>query len=78
MSKISMTNKQKQIPFHLYISEYIYQQILDGHYSSGDKLPSERELIKQWKVSRITIRKAIANLVQSGSCDHQTRERRIC
>jgi GntR family transcriptional regulator len=29
----------------------------------GNKLPSERELIKEFGVSRITIKKAIANLV---------------
>jgi GntR family transcriptional regulator len=40
--------------------------MLDGHYLPGDKLPSERKLIEEWQVSRITIRRAIANLVQQG------------
>lgn len=57
---------QKQIPLHLDISEQIHQQIISGHYSPGAKLPSERELIEEWQVSRITIRRAIANLVQQG------------
>lgn len=48
------------------ISEQIHQQIIDGDYLPGDKLPSERELIEQWQASRITIRRAIANLVQQG------------
>ncbi len=61
-----MARSQKQIPLHLNISEQIHQQIVDRHYLPGDKLPSERELIKQWQVSRITIRRAIANLVQQG------------
>lgn len=50
----------------MHISEQIHQQIIDGHYLPGDKLPSERKLIEEWEVSRITIRRAIANLVQQG------------
>ena len=61
-----MARTQKQNPLHVDISEQIHQQIIDGEYLPGDKLPSERELIEQWQVSRITIRRAIANLVQQG------------
>ena len=61
-----MARSQKQNPLHVDISEQIHQQIIDGKYLPGDKLPSERELIEQWQVSRITIRRAIANLVQQG------------
>lgn len=61
-----MARSQKQIPLHIDISEQIHQQIIDSHYLPGDKLPSERELIEEWQVSRITIRRAIANLVQQG------------
>jgi GntR family transcriptional regulator len=57
---------QKQTPLHLDISEQIHQQIIDGRYLPGDKLPSERKLIAEWGVSRITIRRAIANLVRQG------------
>ena len=61
-----MARSQKQNPLHVDISEQIHQQIIDGDYLPGDKLPSERELTEQWQVSRITIRRAIANLVQQG------------
>jgi GntR family transcriptional regulator len=61
-----LPRNHKQVPLHLDISEQIHQQIIDNHYLPGNKLPSERELIKEWKVSRITIRRAIANLVQQG------------
>lgn len=56
----------RQTPLHISISQQLHQQIIDGHYVAGDKLPSERELIERWQVSRITIRRAIANLVQQG------------
>ncbi|MGD1920508.1 MAG: GntR family transcriptional regulator [Pleurocapsa sp.] len=61
-----MARSRKPLSLHLDISEQIHQQILNGDYLPGDKLPSERELIAAWKVSRITIRRAIANLVQQG------------
>lgn len=61
-----MARTHKQAPLHLDISEQIHQQIIDKRYLPGDKLPSERELTEEWKVSRITIRRAIANLVQQG------------
>lgn len=53
-------------PLHINISQQIQQQIDSGKYSPGDKLPSERELVKIYRVSRITVRRAIANLVQQG------------
>lgn len=61
-----MARPQKQIPLHLDISEQIQQRIIQGDYLPGEKLPSERKLIEEWQVSRITIRRAIANLVQQG------------
>ena len=61
-----MAKSSPQQPLHLAISQQIQQQILDGIYLPGAKLPSERELIATYKASRITIRRAIANLVQQG------------
>lgn len=56
----------KRVPLHLDISEKLYQRIVNGDYLPGEKLPSERELIAEFQVSRITIRKAIANLSDQG------------
>ncbi len=53
-------------PLHLVISEQLRQQIVKGEYLPGDKLPSESQLIAEFKASRITIRRAIANLVKQG------------
>jgi GntR family transcriptional regulator len=61
-----LINQQKSVPLHLDISQQIYQRIITGDYLPGTKLPSERELISEFQVSRITIRKAIANLVKQG------------
>jgi GntR family transcriptional regulator, transcriptional repressor for pyruvate dehydrogenase complex len=44
----------------------IRQQIQAGLLSAGDKLPSERELAEQFKVSRTTVREAFRTLEMSG------------
>lgn len=53
-------------PLHLSISERLRQQIISGEYSPGAKLPSESQLIEEFQASRITIRRAIANLLRQG------------
>jgi len=44
----------------------IKQKILSGALRTGDRLPAERELAENYKVSRITIRNAISRLVYLG------------
>ncbi len=54
------------IPLHITISEKLRQQIEAGSYLPGEKLPSEHQLMESFNVSRITVRRAIANLVNQG------------
>jgi len=44
------------------IASQIAAQILDGTYKSGYQLPAERDLIKQFGVSRSTLREALISL----------------
>ena len=44
------------------ISEQIQQSITDGTLKANDKLPTEEELARQFKVSRPTIREALKRL----------------
>ncbi len=44
------------------VAEQLRAQIVDKEYLPGDKLPVEKELAEQFKVSRITIREAIHKL----------------
>ncbi len=53
-------------PLHLSISEDLHRQILQDNYPPGTKLPSEHQLMASFKVSRITVRQAIANLASQG------------
>ena len=54
------------VPLHISISENLRQQIEAGVYLPGEKLPSEHQLMAAFKVSRITVRRAVANLVNQG------------
>ncbi len=51
---------------HLSISEHLRHQVVVGDYQPGDQLPSEHQLMQEFGVSRTTIRRAIANLVNQG------------
>jgi GntR family transcriptional regulator len=55
-----------QLPLHLVISEQIRERILGGEFPAGEQLPSEHQLIAEFAVSRITVRRAIANLASQG------------
>jgi GntR family transcriptional repressor for pyruvate dehydrogenase complex len=48
------------------IVELIENQIINGEYNVGDKLPTENELAAMYKVSRTVIREAIKILKQKG------------
>ena len=44
----------------------IQASITDAIYKPGQKLPSERELVDQFQVSRVTVREALRNLQSAG------------
>lgn len=48
------------------IIKQIRQDISTGRFKSGDKIPAEPELMKQYKVGRSTIREAIKTLAVAG------------
>lgn len=59
------------VPLHISISERLRQQIEAGDYLPGEKLPSEHQLMVAFNVSRITVRRAVANLVSQGLAKSQ-------
>src|SRR5246127_3237672 len=48
------------------VEEAIATEIAQGEYRPGDQLPTEDALLQRFQVSRITVRRAIQNLVSRG------------
>lgn len=53
------------------VVDFVQNQILNGVYSTGDKLPSEREMALQLNVSRTSVREGIRILEQMGALSCQ-------
>lgn len=53
-------------PLYLQLFEKLQSAISNKTLNTGNKLPTEQELSKQFKVSRITVRKALKELEQRG------------
>ena len=56
----------KSKPAYIEIGEQIERDISAGIYKSDTKLPTERELMEKYNVSRMTIRQVISNLAGRG------------
>lgn len=48
------------------VRSQVFRAILQGHYTPGSKIPPEREMAQLTGTSRITVRRAYAELEQSG------------
>ena len=59
-----MLNANSAVPLYQQVAEDIRNRITSGEYSPGQALPSESRLCELYNVSRITIRNAIADLVE--------------
>lgn len=57
---------EERVPKYYQIKKDIIHKIEQEEYTPDGAIPSERELIEQYQVSRITIRKAIDELVVEG------------
>lgn len=59
-------NRQSQLSLYYQLKHILLSQIFGGVYKDGDRLPSENELSKQYKVSRYVVRQALKDLVAEG------------
>ncbi len=51
---------------YLQIKQYILDGIRERHYQAGDRIPTEAALCEQFAVSRMTVNKALRELVAEG------------
>lgn len=61
-----MLNADHQEPLYRQLKKAIQAAILNDTYQQGEKIPTEPELSEQYNVSRITVRKAVEELVKEG------------
>ncbi|QBD77774.1 GntR family transcriptional regulator [Ktedonosporobacter rubrisoli] len=59
-------DKQSPVPIYYQIMMQIRTKIDEGEYKADCALPPERELVETYKVSRMTVRQALAELVNEG------------
>ena len=62
----TLINPNSIIPMYKQISNILTEKITNGELKAGDKLPAEAELMKQFGVSRITVRTALSEMVEDG------------
>lgn len=48
------------------LREILLQEIREGHFSEGGRIPSERDLAQQYGISRASVRETITELINAG------------
>lgn len=61
-----MVNRKSGVPAFRQVATDLREKIAAGHYAPGDQLPSEREMVETYGVSRPTIRDAVDMLRTEG------------
>lgn len=59
-------NPNSIVPLYVQVVECLKRDIENGVYNATGRIPTEAELAEQYKVSRITIRRAVDDLVSQG------------
>jgi GntR family transcriptional regulator len=59
------------LPIYIQLAEVISREIRAGHLAEGERLPTEREMAKQYGVAVGTLRKALDKLTQQGLLDRR-------
>jgi GntR family transcriptional regulator len=59
-------DRNSPVPFYFQLAEIVEEEIVNGRWEPGMRLPSEPDLCQQYALSRTTIRQALARLEQEG------------
>ncbi|SFR17608.1 GntR family transcriptional regulator [Desulfoscipio geothermicus] len=59
-------NRNSFIPPYFQLAQILEQKILSGEFKPGDSLPSEKDLGKEYNLSRMTVRKCLNVLAERG------------
>lgn len=61
---MNMPDTSSAKPLYKQLEDALRESILRGEYKQGQKIPTESELSDSWKVSRVTVRKALDALTR--------------
>jgi len=59
-------DRRSPVPLYYQLKEIFRSWITSGKFAAGERFPSEGELQKQFKVSRMTVRRALSELASEG------------
>jgi GntR family transcriptional regulator len=59
-------DRDAPLPLYHQLRQALLAPMQEGHWREGDLIPTEREICDMYKVSRITVRRAIEMLVREG------------
>ena len=66
LMRAAPVDDSKPTPLYLQLQRAIRHAVRSGALKADDALPSERDLARELGISRVTVRKAIAGLVENG------------
>jgi multiple sugar transport system substrate-binding protein len=61
------------IPLYYQLKTLLLEEILGGRYGSGDRLPTEHELCRHYRISRTPVSRALSELAEEGVILRQRR-----
>jgi len=60
------------VPLYVQVEETLKEMIEDVEFSPGEQIPAERELSEMLGISRMTVRRAVENLIASGLLERRS------
>ncbi len=66
MAKPTTSFVSSRIPLYYQLENVLREKIASGVFAGGERLPTENDLIEEYKVSRITVRQALQSLSEEG------------
>ncbi len=64
--RIERLDRESPIPLYYQLKEILRSWITLGKFDTGGQFPPERELVEKYAVSRMTVRRALSELVNEG------------
>lgn len=66
MNEEASIDKNSVIPIYYQLAKLLEGQILRGELKPGEALPTESEISAHFEISRMTVRRAISELISAG------------